>query len=740
MNFYKNTFRHTSRALAGAFLLLHFSFTLYAQSYGRYYVPVQTFGNRYMAFPWLGGFNTPQFSNADINGDGIPDLIVFERSGDQIFPFINNGTKNSFDYTYHPEYASDFPPLHNWAIFKDYNHDGVTDIFTYDYDSIPGIRVYKGSRTPDHHLSFTLQKSFLTYPFNGFAVNLYVSNVDIPAIVDVNFDGDLDVLTYQITGNYVEYYENQSEERGYGSDSLIYNLIDNCWGDFYESSFSNVDSLNVKCPFQLVQQVTNGRLHSGNALIAFDFNGDHLTDLMHGSISFPDLTYLQNGGTLEHAHITSQDSLFPSYDKSVDLFIFPAAFAVDVNNDGLKDLLVSPNSTTGSENYHCVWYYKNEGDSLHAHFHFQYDTLFTGDMIDVGEGNYPAFEDVDGDGLKDLIIGNYGYYNLNANYKGELAYFKNTGTADSPAFKFITKDFGGISQYNLLNLMPTFGDLDGDGDDDLIVGRDDGTLIYFENTAAKDAPMNLVLKQANFAGIDVGNYAAPQLVDVDGDGLLDLIIGNADGTISYYKNTGTKTSPAFTLMNDNWGGVNVRVYGFLTGYSTPCLTTLDPGQGRVLLVGNEQGTIYEYGNIDGNIDGTFTLIDSALENIQTGDRSAVTVTDLNNDGKPEILVGNYRGGATMYSQSAMSGISSLHISDNLLIYPNPAHDRIHVQLPQNYQNDQLPFSLMDVTGKTVFTRTIKSNELISLPRLPTGCYLAVVKSAHEWFMKKIIIE
>ena len=82
-----------------------------------------------------GGINAGQFSNIDLNLDGIMDLIVFDKSGNKLSPFINdNGT-----FIYAPKYRNNFPSMHDWVLLTDYNCDGKNDIFTY---SSGGMAVY----------------------------------------------------------------------------------------------------------------------------------------------------------------------------------------------------------------------------------------------------------------------------------------------------------------------------------------------------------------------------------------------------------------------------------------------------------------------------------------------------------------------------------------------------------------------------------------------------------------------
>jgi hypothetical protein len=340
---------------------------------------------------WSGGFNTPQFSMGDLNNDGLQDLIVF-TPWIGVQTFINKGTAGSPNYRYAPEYALNFPPIFDYLTLADYNRDGVPDLF---HQGNSGFAVYKGYYNSNSQLCFNFYMD-LYYNndiFAGGYVNAFNNPSDIPGIVDIDGDGDLDFIAYNIIGGQMNLYKNMQVEMGLPQDSIHIALKDECWGKVYQGYY-RTHQLQYECSNAGLTRHSGGKkTHSGNTPCLFDWDMDGDYDYLDGSVSFNEMTFLKNGRKEAGSGPDSmiyQDTVWQSGGKQIELSIFPAAFNVDIDQDGKKDLLIAPNGGNGtSENYNCIWYYKNLSTPGVPNWQFQSDSFLTDMTIDLGTASYP---------------------------------------------------------------------------------------------------------------------------------------------------------------------------------------------------------------------------------------------------------------------------------------------------------------------------------------------------------------
>ncbi|MEI6816181.1 MAG: VCBS repeat-containing protein, partial [Bacteroidota bacterium] len=416
-------------------------------------IPVIVNGDT-LTIPWAGGMNNPQFSTIDLNGDGLQDLFVFDRDGNKVITFINTGTPNAVSYRYAPEYQAKFPTnMTNWALLADYNCDGKLDIYTYNSTGTGGgMTLYRNDYSSVNGLQFSLIATTVMTVWGTQHENLYVSPVNLPTILDMDGDGMVDVLSFAPLGNIIYFHRNVAIDDGKTCDSVDFKTLVNCWGNCGTQSNANCFQLGIGCRLNAHDSAIfspGWMKHSGGCLCGLDLNGDGAKEVIVGDVVSNSADALYNGGTPQAANITSQDCLYPSSDVSINIPAFPCCFHVDVDNDGKRDLICAPNAPGVSENTHGIWYYKNFGTDANPIFHYQTDSFMQGKMIEVGQNSMPVLFDYDNDGLKDLVIGNYGYFDTVGSYKSGLSLFRNTGTSSHPAFTLMTQDWANINSLHV---------------------------------------------------------------------------------------------------------------------------------------------------------------------------------------------------------------------------------------------------------------------------------------------------
>ena len=248
----------------------------------------------------------------------------------------------------------------------------------------------------------------------------------------------------------------------------------------------------------------------------------------------------------------------------------PAPWVCDYDNDGKRDLLVGD----GANGY--VYFYRNTNTDANP-------VLDTGVRLMVGSSPLmvslratPYLYDWDGDGLNDLLCGN-GY--------GNVYFFKNIGAAQSPAYVTGTLIKAGGADLNLgIRSVVRIFDLDGDGAADLLGSSDTG-VYWCKNTGSRSAPaLSLpVALRAPVSGSGLQPiYTGPRMrldwVDWNNEGVMDLMVGNLDGTISYFE--GYRF--VFTAITDRasgpcalrWNSAAYLSYHLLAGPSVGSITNL----------------------------------------------------------------------------------------------------------------------------------------------------------------------
>ena len=152
--------------------------------------------------------------------------------------------------------------------------------------------------------------------------------------------------------------------------------------------------------------------------------------------------------------------------------------------------------------------------------------------------SFPFIVDWNEDGKKDLIVGEQSPQSPNT---GNVRIYLNEGTNAAPVFGNYSVVYAGSNQLYMYRVNPVVYDLDTDGRKDLIIGNDDGRVYFFKNVGTNAAPdFNAnydTLRIENGLPIDADNGSRIHFVDWRGDGDLDLVISGSNGYVQVYENT-----------------------------------------------------------------------------------------------------------------------------------------------------------------------------------------------------------
>lgn len=715
-----------------------------------YTTPVSADGF-YLQNPWAGGLNSCQISNIDVNDDGNKDIFVFDRIGSRISIFVNMGdVQGDTYYRYTREYNNAFPAgLTNWVLLRDYNCDGKEDIFASYYS---GIKLWKNTSS-NGVLSFEPVNNGASiesdYDFGSpFTAPIYTVSVDIPSITDYDGDGDMDIFAYTEQSTTVYYFQCLQVEDG-NCDVVHYNCANRCYGMFGESpeSFAIIEGANFICGFNVTNPHAPQQMHTGSSICSIDLDNNGIKDFVIGDVSENNLAgiYFEDAfNGLDSATTVQFD--FPAQvggAPAVNLPLFPAAYYLDVNNNAVSDLLVSPNAYATAEDVNSVWYYENLGGESSPQFHFGQNDFLQHEMIELGTGAYPVLEDVNGDGLKDLFITNRKYFDPatpSNNHTSRIYCYLNNGSAGYPSFDYLSNNWLPLATDTLDSKYITFGDDDGDGDRDLLVGVQNGFLVRYENEAASSngyvfSDNGVLLKDNNGITIDVGQFATPQWVDLNDDGLLDLAVGEKNGNVNFYANIGTANTAAYEFREDTLGGMVASNILGIFGYSVPHFFKNELNEWEVLL-GTETGQVNHFSNVSGNLLGDFNLDTTDFEGINEGERCAVWFEDITSDGKRDLFIGQVGGGLGFYSSDTLIGVFEAMYND-VLVYPNPASAQLTIDAGTNWNNVSA-LELYDLSGRRVWSERVNARTtLVHVSNFSEGIY--ILKLNGTAIRKKIVV-
>jgi len=559
-----------------------------------------------LKYPWAGGINSAFFSKMDLNNDNTEDLVLFDRSNHNVLTFLAVNQQ----YLHAPYYQRFFPYIDLWMLLRDYNKDGKRDIFTNGPD---GVRVFKNI-SDNSTIKWQLVADPLFCLTSDGSVNLTLNATDVPSVDDVDNDGDIDIINfYPGVGSTLLYQRNMSMDLYNNPDSLVYHLSSYCWGGITENTICNNYSFGGSCPtgFRLAQTAKITHIGAGSLLIK-DLNGDLLPDLLVSKVTCQNLAYMQNVGNIDTARFSSLNEIYPPGTLQISFPDFPGVYMEDLDFDGVKDIVATQaqvsNSaaiTPGSIDFeNSCWLYHNSGSNNNVSLNFIQKNFIQNQMIDWGENAMPAFADYDADGDLDMFVGQrtWGY---NGQYSS-LKLYENIGTKYIPFFELKNENYLNLLNDKYYYIKPLFTDLNGDSALDLTLSviqssnKPPDQILYYLNQNGRSQPLNYS-GSPQVLPVSYVIYGDPIFYDLDNDNDKDLLIGQVYGNLSYFENTGSPQNPSYTHITDSLGGINVDTTGENRYYLSLTITDINKDGKNDLVTADDRSELIYYSDFSDSL-------------------------------------------------------------------------------------------------------------------------------------------
>jgi hypothetical protein len=653
--------------------------------------------------PFTGGFNSCQFGNFDLDNDGIKDLVVFERSTNKLLPFLSQNSQ----LVYAPVYESQFPKCNGFFLLRDYNLDGIEDIFTY---SSLGITVYEGIRIQNDFFFRLVKKPVFSKAF-GNIFNILTNVNDVPIVDDIDGDKDLDVVLFSFAnGSYLQFHQNQSMERYRHADSLVFEQKDECFAGIKEVSCDSF-VFNLNCKMYRIAPNARTQHVGAGALLFFDVDGDNLKDLILSKEDCNTLKYFKNKSK---SGIPDFEQRFYKFSPS-SVFAqisFPAAFAADVNSDGKSEFLASYGSASSGYNLD----FENAVYLFDGNLKLSQSNFLQNESIDLGENASPTLFDIDGDGDQDLLVG-YHTNKKNNLYRGALAYFENIPVDSQAVYLLRDRDYMALQARQWVNVIPQFFDIDTDGNIDLLVTASAPLSFLATNSYVfyGDKPQYFHFSQKiDTLTLPLNIEDVPLFTRFKNDTQVKALVGKNSGKLNLYQ-----------LVAGNWEMQNAD-FGFVPDeFSKQCTVAeanIDGDTLADLLLSNSTGSLlwvknYQTAGSQNWVIDTIRHLapnQTDLKALRLSSRN-VLFSQFDKKQKSDILVGCRSGGVLLLKESNQKVKKS-----NLLdLFPNPFSSQFFVKTKAAG-----PYHLYDLSGKLLKSGYLQSGlNLLEMNLLAKGVYL-----------------
>lgn len=579
--------------------------------------------------PFSGGTNYARISWYDWDQDNDIDLFLLDE--DLHFKYFkNDGDESAHNFILEEHPINSLSGI-NWFHLDDFNNDGNIDLASQSTIDPSHVMLYKFNGEDFEYVS-------LLYQENGQPV--ISAAVMTPTFADIDNDGDLDFFSGNVNGT-VNYYNNLG-------------LVDGVPEfEFISSFWQNI----------LIVGPSQNR-HGASAIRFIDLDGDQDLDLAWGDYFQRSLYIIWNIGTAEDPVMDPENFTY-QYPEDDPIFTSGQnmpSFA-DLDGDSDMDLFITVLGGDGpiqlNDNFLM---YENTGSSTSPDYQLATENFL--EALDLLSDVVPEFIDINNDGYLDLFIGQ-DYTTDTSPTQGRIYYFENQGfeelTLNLEDSELLGTEVG-------LSLSPEFVDIDNDGDYDLFIGDYNGKINYYQNSGSPLDPS--FVDQGFVSDIDLGFYSIPEFCDIDNDGDYDLFIGNYDGQIYFYENTGDIENYNFV---ESTFSINIEDSEY--SRSAPRFVDLDDDNDFDLVLGTATDGVRIYWNI-GNHENHQFVMDSCLEIPYFGYNVKPSIVDVDSSESLDIIVGVSTGGFLHYKMTRFSDLNydnNVDVSDIIMIVSEILH-------------------------------------------------------------------
>lgn len=567
--------------------------------------------------PLLGGLERPRPQLVDIDGDGDLDLFVQDRPGRMMFfESVPARDGKGERWEWQTDRWQDLE-VGEWSRLVDVDGDGDYDLLAespYSY-----IRYFRNDGTKQQARMVLAADSLR----DATGMPIFADRQNIPQLADLDCNKRLDLFLGRVDGSIARYEMLPGKPGEAPRFTLIterFEGIQIIGGEATDDGRPAPGGVPVGgAPPPLPS------LHGANTMAVVDVDQDGDVDILWGDFFEPGLLWIRNSGSCTAPSLRETPIPFPS-GAPFRTSGYNAPAAADLDGDGDLDLLVGviggaygPNRTSADNLYRLE-------QTSPGSWVVRTPRALSG--LDIGSESSPALGDLDGDGDLDLLVGNK--LEPGDNRMASLHLYTNAGSRTAPSFRAAGAPPFGAG----FHFAPTLVDLDGDGDLDLVLGNWRDALQYYRNDGSRKLA-NFVLADSALVKITRGSHTTASFGDLDGDGDLDLLVGEASGAVNYYRNDGSRTAPKFVLLSDEWEGIKAG------RRSVPRLADLDRDGDLDLVIGNESGQPLVYRNTGTRQAARFVL---EAGSVDWPAFSAPVFADLDGDGGVDLLMGTASGG------------------------------------------------------------------------------------------------